>query len=276
MDYLGFYDLKEQPFSIAVDNRFYYDNKLHADALIKLKYAAEHAKGLAVVVGEVGTGKSTLARRMLEELDEEKFESSLLVVIHSSVTSEWLLKRITAQLGAEQTGAGGNSTELIGALYRRLVDLHKAGKKAVVLVDEAQMLRKKEVMEEFRGILNIEIDGQKPVTFIFLGLPELDDTLALDPPLKQRVALRLSLGSFTPEMSADYIRYRLEVAGARREIFTPAAVAAVHLHARGIPRLINTICDNALLEGALRKKGIDPEMIAEIASDLRLQEPKGP
>lgn len=269
MNYLEFYNLKEQPFSISVDNRFYFNSNQHAHALVKLRYAAEERKGLAVLVGGVGTGKTTLARRMLDELEESKFESALLVVIHTSVTSEWLLRKIAVQLGVQNPL--DDKTELLSQLYNRLVEIYDSGKKAVVLIDEAQMLQRREVMEEFRGILNIELDGQKLITFIFFGLTDLDTYLALDKPLQQRIAVRYELESFTEKTTEEYIRYRLEVAGSKRELFTKGSLTTIHQCSEGIPRLINSICDNALLEGFLRKKErIDEEMIKEVIADLKL------
>lgn len=269
MSYLEFFNLKEQPFSISVDNRFYFNSNQHAHALVKLRYAAEERKGLAVLVGGVGTGKTTLARRMLDELEETKFESALLVVIHTSVTSEWLLRKISVQLGVQNPL--DDKTELLSQLYNRLVEIYDSGKKAVVLIDEAQMLQRREVMEEFRGILNIELDGQKLITFIFFGLTDLDTYLALDKPLQQRIAVRYELESFTEKTTEEYIRYRLEVAGCKKELFTKGALATIHQYSEGIPRLINSICDNALLEGFLRKKDrIDEEMIKEVIADLKL------
>ncbi len=269
MSYLEFFNLKEQPFSISVDNRFYFNSNQHAHALVKLRYAAEERKGLGVLVGGVGTGKTTLARRMLDELEESKFESALLVVIHTSITSEWLLRKIAVQLGVQNPL--DDKTELLSQLYNRLVEIYDSGKKAVVLIDEAQMLQRREVMEEFRGILNIELDGQKLITFIFFGLTDLDTYLALDKPLQQRIAVRYELESFTEKTTEEYIRYRLEVAGSKRELFTKGSFTTIHQYSEGIPRLINSICDNALLEAYLRKKDrIDEEMIKEVIADLKL------
>jgi len=191
------------------------------------------------------------------------------VVIHASVAAEWLVRKIAMQLGVEKPS--DDKTELLTQLYERLVEIHDQHKKAVVLIDEAQMLANKAVMEAIRGILNIELDGCKLLTFVFFGLADLDDTLALDGPLKQRVAIRYQLTSFTKETTEDYIRYRLQVAGASRDLFTKEAVNAVYEFSGGIPRLINTVCDNALLEGFLRKKEeIRDDLIREVAADLKL------
>jgi general secretion pathway protein A len=274
MDYLEYYNLKEQPFSIAVDNRFYYNSSQHSEALIRLRYAADTQKGLAVLVGEVGTGKTTLARRLLDELDERFFHAALLVVIHTSVTAEWLVRKIAMQLGIEKPS--DDKTELLSQLYQRLVELHDQRKKAVVLIDEAQMLSNRALMEEIRGILNIELDGQKLLTFVLFGLQELDNCLSLDGPLRQRVAIRYELTSFTQSTTEDYVRYRLQVAGATRDLFDEQALATVFEYSGGVPRLINTICDNALLEGFLRKKEqLEPDLIREVAFDLKLSQVVG-
>lgn len=270
MSYLEYYGLKTEPFSNTIDSRFYYNSSQHSEALIRLKYAAENRKGLALLVGGIGTGKTTLARRLLDELDERQYESALLIVIHSSVTSEWLLRKIALQVGVPKPAEA--KTDLLGQLYKRLAEIHEKGKKTVVLIDEAQMLHNREVMEEFRGILNIELDGHKLITFIFFGLEEMDKYLSLDEPLRQRVALRFDLQSFNEKVTEDYMKHRLQIGGCtRKDLFTQTAFTAVHQNSKGIPRVINTICDNALLEGFLRKKErIDHPLIAEIASDLKV------
>lgn len=269
MSYLEYYQLREHPFSISVDTRFFYSSQQHNDALVRLMYAATERKGLAVLVGDVGTGKTTLARRLLDQLDENQFESALLIIVHAAVTSQWLLKKIATQLGVEHPA--DDSPGVLAQLSQRLVELFEQGKKVVVLIDEAQMLNNREVMEEFRGILNIEVDGQKLITFILFGLPELDQALALDGPLAQRVAIRFQLRSFSDAITRDYITFRLKVAGGERNPFTPGAIAAIHRVTGGVPRLINTLCDNALLEGFLRKRpAIDENLIQEVAGDLKL------
>jgi type II secretory pathway predicted ATPase ExeA len=191
MSLLEFFGLRENPFSITIDSRFFYSTRQHAEALIRLKYAVENMKGLAIVVGDVGTGKTTLATRLLEELGTEEYEAALLIVIHAAVTSEWMLRKMALQM--EISTPGETKTELLTQLSKRLAELFESGKKAVVLIDEAQMLRSQELMEDFRGLLNIEIDSRKVVTFVLFGLPELDEVLALDRPLHQRVAIRYQL-----------------------------------------------------------------------------------
>ncbi len=269
MDYLEFYGLEEEPFSSAPINKFYYNSTQHQRALVRLMYAVDSMKGLAVLIGEVGTGKTTLARRMLDSLPEEGYESALLVIIHSGITADWLLSRIARQLGVEDPAP--EKLKLLNQLYNRLLELNEEGKKAVVLIDEAQMLHSKELMEEFRGLLNLELPESKLITFVFFGLPDLEDSLKLDEPLAQRVALQCKLDSFNFESTEGYVNHRLRLAGAKNQLFNSDSIRLIHHYSRGIPRLINTICDNCLFEGyLLKKKSIEPELVQSVVTDLGL------
>jgi len=271
VSYEDFFRLREQPFSNAPDARYYFNSSQHSQALLRLKHAARTNVGLAVLVGDIGAGKTTLARHLLDDLDEREFESALLVIVHSSITSEWLLRKIAAQLGVEVIPEG--KIETLAAIYHRLLKIREEGRKAVVLIDEAQMLQSRELMEEFRGLLNLELPAHKLITFIFFGLRSLDQTLALDEPLQQRVALRYRLSAMGLDSTAAYIRHRLQVAGGPdREIFRPEAMQLIHRYARGIPRLINVICDNCLFEAYLiRKDHIDASVVEGVVADLGLK-----
>lgn len=269
MDYLEYYTLKEHPFSNVVDNRFYYSGTQHSEALIRLKYAIDTKKGLAVVIGDIGTGKTTLARRLLEGLDENLYEAVLLVVIHSAVSADWLVKKLAIQLGVADIKE--DKVELLSQIYKRLFDLSEQGKAPIIIIDEVQMLKSKEIMEEFRGLLNMEIPEGKMVNFIFVGLPELDSVLSLDEPLKQRIAVKVRLKALSEEDTMEYIKHRLQVAGCPKNPFTDGAMRIVFQYSHGVPRLINTICDNALLDGYLLKaNSIDETIINAVAVDLGL------
>ena len=226
-------------------------------------------KGLGILVGDIGAGKTTLARRLLDSLPEAEYEAALLVIIHSGVTASWLLKRIALQLGVDAPSE--DKLTLLGQLYQRLVRIYEQGKKAVVLIDEAQMLATRELMEEFRGLLNLEVPERKLLSMIFFGLPEIEGNLRLDPPLAQRVAIMYRLGHLEGASTEAYIKHRLRLAGASRMPLTPEAVQAVHRHSNGTPRIINTLCDNALFEGYVaRAPMIDEAMISRVAGDLGL------
>jgi len=271
VSYEDFFRLREQPFSNAPDARYYFDSSQHSQALLRLKHAARANVGLAVLVGDIGAGKTTLARHLLDDLDEREYESALLVIVHSSITSEWLLRKIAAQIGVEDVPEGKIKT--VAAIYQRLLKIKEEGRKTVVLIDEAQMLQSRDLMEEVRGLLNLELPAHKLITFVFFGLQSLDQTLALDEPLQQRVALRYRLSSMGLDSTAAYIMHRLQVAGApEREIFRAEAVQLIHRCARGIPRLINVICDNCLFEAFLvRKDYIDASVVEGVVADLGLK-----
>jgi type II secretory pathway predicted ATPase ExeA len=272
VNYLDFYELAQEPFSNAPVSRFYYSSAQHAQALMRLTHAVSGMKGLAVLVGEIGAGKTTLARRMLDSLPEEEYEAALLVIIHSGITASWLLKRIALQLGVEHPAE--EKLALLSQLYQRLVKIYEQGKKAVVLIDEAQMLATREIMEEFRGLLNLEVPERKLLTFVFFGLPEIEDNLKLDPPLAQRVSLKYRLEPLSPEATEAYVRHRLRLAGAPRVPFTQGALARLHAHSRGTPRLINTLCDNALFEGFVaRARDVDERLVDRVARDLGVEAP---
>lgn len=269
MNYLDFYGLEQEPFSNAPVSRFYFHSSQHADALLRLERVARQMKGLALLIGDIGTGKTTLARKLLDSLPETEFEAALLVIIHSGITADWLLRRIAQQLGIQKPA--GDKLQLLSQLYRRLLQIADNGKKTVVLIDEAQMLQTRDLMEEFRGLLNLEIPDRKLITFIFFALPEIEDHLKLDPPLLQRVALKCHLDALDANSCREYIAHRLKLAGAGREIFEPEAMEAIYRYSRGIPRLINTISDNALFEGSiLRAQSVSRELIENISVDLGL------
>jgi type II secretory pathway predicted ATPase ExeA len=269
MSYLEHYGLDREPFSNAPDARFYYNSDLHSQALLRLMYAVDSNKGLAVLVGGVGTGKTTLARRMLDNLPEDRYESSLLVMVHSGITPEWILTRIALQLGVEEPA--GDRLKLLKQLYTRLLEIEDEGRRAVVLIDEAQMLQSRELMEEFRGLLNLEIPGKKLLNIVFFGLSELEDCLALDEPLAQRVAVKYHLKSMTIKTTTSYIKHRLQVAGAREVLYDADVIPLIHRYAGGVPRLINTISDNCLFEAYLRKMHkVDSRIAHSVAGDLGL------
>jgi general secretion pathway protein A len=269
MSYLEHFGLTEEPFSNAPVSRFYFESPQHQQALVRLTHAVSRMRGLSVLVGDIGAGKTTLARRLLDALPEEEYEAALFVIIHSGVTASWLLRRIALQLGVENPAQ--EKLALLSQLYQRLMQIHEQGRKAVVLIDEAQMLETRELMEEFRGLLNLEVPERKLISFVFFGLPEIERNLRLDPPLAQRVAMRYRLEPLNADSSRSYVEHRLHTAGSAHNPFTPAAIEVLHRVSGGSPRIINTLCDNALFEAYLSgETTVDAPRIEEIARNLTL------
>jgi general secretion pathway protein A len=271
MNYLEYFQLNQEPFSNAPVTRFYYNSVQHSQAMVRLMFAVDNMRGLAVCVGNIGAGKTTLARRMLDNLPESQYEAALLVIIHAGITASWLLRRIALQLGVESPAE--DKLALLSQLYQRLVEIYEEGKKAIVLIDEAQMLQSRELMEEFRGLTNLEVPERKLLSFVFFGLPELEQNLMLDPPLAQRVAVKYRLEPFHLESAEAYIKHRLRMAGSKKMLFTSQAVELIHKYSQGVPRLINTICDNGLFEAALAHRSVvDSSLVEIVAKSLGLDQ----
>lgn len=271
MDYIEHFGLEREAFSNAPDARFYFDSEQHSQALIRFLRAIDSNKGLAVLVGGIGSGKTTLARRLLDTLSVDLYESSMLVMVHSGVTPEWILTRIAMQLGV--TNPASDRMSVLKQLYERLLEIEQQGRRAVVLIDEAQMLQTRALMEEFRGLLNLEIPGKKLLNLIFFGLSEVEDCLRLDEPLAQRVAVRYYLHALDEASTVAYIKHRLQVAGARNMLFSGPAVQLIYRYSGGVPRLINTLCDNCLFEAYMQKhSGVVPKIVQSVAGDLGLNQ----
>ncbi len=271
MDYNAYFHFKIAPFSSAPDDKFYYNSPFHSKALMKMIHVAETRRGLAVLIGDIGTGKTTISRKLLDYFSSrDEYEVSLLVIIHSEITADWLLKKIALQLGAKVET--NNKVQIIQHVYKRLVYLNNKGKKPIVMIDEANMLKNREIMEEFRGLLNMQSDDGHLITFLMFGMPELDINLQLDPPLYERISVKQILKPMDENSTLGYILHRLKIAGREEPLFTKNAIKLIHNFSKGKPRLINTICDNALLEAFLEKKSvIDDKIIRQTADDLGLK-----
>lgn len=266
MGYIEHLGLSGDPFSQAHDAQVYYPSAQHRRAMLRLQHAAASMKGLAVLVGEIGHGKTTLARQLLHALDGEEYHVSMLVMVHAGITATWLLQTLARSFDVAEPAE--ERLALIAQIRQRLLEIHKEGKKAVVLVDEAQMLNTQSLMEEFRGLLNLEIPGHKLVTFIFFGMPQIEDHLRLDPPLAQRVALRFRLQPFSLQETQAYLKHRFAAVGGSQTLLPDDTLGAIHHVARGVPRRINTLCDNLLLEWALEGGVPNSERVHALAAGL--------
>ncbi|MCK4571871.1 AAA family ATPase [candidate division WOR-3 bacterium] len=270
MDYETFYGFDRKPFSTSPDERFYFNSSEHSRAMKKLLHGIENRLGLSVLIADIGMGKTTLARRMLNILSSDnKYEVSLLVIIHPDITAGWLLKKMSLQLGVEVEDE--ERVKTISELYKKLQTYYDVGKKVAVLIDEANMLRGKDIMEEIRGLLNIETQSIHLINFVLFGLPEMEENLKQDEALYQRIAIRTTLNPLDLKSVHSYIVHRIRIAGGQDIPFTDKSFGLIHNYSGGKPRLVNIICENALLEGFLeKKKEIDSELINVVLTDLAL------
>jgi type II secretory pathway predicted ATPase ExeA len=250
--YDSYFGLTELPFSIAPDPRYLYLSDGHREALAHLLYGIGAGGGFLQLTGEVGTGKTTVCRALLEQLPPEV---DVAMVFNPALTAVELLATVCEELHIEHPRETTSFKVLGDALYRYLLDAHARGRRTVIIIDEAQNLGR-EVLEQIRLLTNLETTREKLLQVILIGQPELRQLLTRPDlrQLAQRVTARYHLKPFSERETRAYIHHRLRVAGQRRPIFDRRAIRAVHRHARGIPRLINTICDRALLGAYARPR----------------------
>ena len=263
--YERYYELQSEPFSLNPDPRFLYTAGCHQEALAQLRYCITMRKGFAVLTGEVGTGKSTIIRSLLDNL-EKTIETGYIFNPPRSIDE--LYEAIADEL--ELSFKAGKSRIL--ELNRRLLDLFKASRIAVLFFDEAHCITT-DILNEIRLLSNLETSTAKLVQIVLAGQPEFDEIL--DAPvhraLRQRVAMRYRLSALSGAETAEYIANRLRIARAPRSPFTIDAYDAIFSYSGGIPRLINLLCDSTLLDGyAYDRKQIDKTVVFSAASELGL------
>ena len=271
--YKSFYKLTRNPFDLTPDPTCFVPTVRHNEALAALYYGIRRHKGVVVVTGEVGTGK-TLMLRCLLQLFKESSEISYAYLFNCRLSSYEFLHYAASDFGLK-VDEGQSKSSLLLELSRYVTSRGLQGLTTVLVVDEAHNLSM-ELLEEIRLLSNLETNDDKLLQIVLVGQPELD--LKLDSfelrPLKQRIALRAHLTALDEQDTARYIIERLTIAGAgsiAESLFNPEAVNAVHRYSRGFPRLINTICENALITGyAQQVQNITPEIILGVAKDFHL------
>jgi general secretion pathway protein A len=268
--YKSFYNLKRNPFEITPDPSFLFPTTRHNEALASLYYGVTAHRGFVVLTGEVGTGKTLILRSLLGLL--QRRDMAFALVFNPTLSPIEFMRYIALDFGLQ--AAGKAKDELIHVLNGFLLTRHQKGLTTILVVDEAHHLSS-EVLEEIRLLTNLETSQQKLLQIILAGQPELDQKLDFHElrQLKQRIALRCHLDPLNAIETREYMRRRLQIAGANgaMQIFSAPAIEAVYTHSRGIPRLINTICENALLAGyAKHASTITSEIIDGVAQDLRV------
>ncbi len=264
--YASFFGLNEKPFSITPDPRYLYLSRRHAEALAHLLYGITDSGGFIQLTGEVGTGKTTVVRSLLEQLPEH---AEVALVLNPRLSPQEFLLTICDELHVPVPDRGSQKS-VVDALNSHLLEAHAAGRRVVLIVDEAQNLST-EVLEQIRLLTNLETAKQKLLQIILIGQPELRDVLARSDlrQLAQRITGRYHLEPLEPDELRAYVRHRLEVAGSRAEIFSSGALKALHQVSGGVPRLVNVIADRALL-GAWSQEAqtISPGLTRKAANEV--------
>ena len=243
--YSKHFNLNENPFSIAPDPRYLYMSNKHREALAHLMYGLKTAGGFVLLTGEVGTGKTTVCRCLLEQLPED---INVAFVLNPKLTSAELLATVCDELGINYQAGHNSIKELVDNINHYLLDAHAHDRKTVLIIDEAQNLNT-EVLEQIRLLTNLETNQRKLLQIVMLGQPELRDQLARPElrQLAQRITARYHLGPLERGEISPYINHRLGVAGHHKKLFPDQVINRIHRLTNGIPRLINVLCDRALL-----------------------------
>jgi general secretion pathway protein A len=271
-DLFAFFSLNEDPFHVSPNQRFYFSTSVHDSALVELLWGIESRQGLIVLTGNVGTGKTTLIKQILGWLEMKQRSSAY--IFHTCLETVELLEFILRDFGISCTSS--RKGDLVAALHQWVVDRNARGDCPVLILDEAQVLSA-DTLDEIRLLLNLENDNGKLLQVILAGQPELEDKLRLPglQQLRQRIMIHSRLLPLTMDETARYIASRLAVAGAQdSSLFPPETVKAIHVCSRGIPRIVNLLCKDALVDAyANREKVITPDCIYRIASELNLSVP---
>jgi len=251
--YEKFYGFKERPFNMTPDSRFFFKSEKHEEALSHLLVAISQRNGFAVITGEVGSGKTTVTRTLLRRLDEE---TKVALILNTHLSQKELLTSILEDFGVQYKNT--SKTALLSALNAFLLEQAEDEKNVVIIIDEAQNL-KPSVLEEVRMLSNLETEEEKLLQIILIGQPELRKKLR-DPKLRQftqRIVFYYHLEPLNHDETVKYINHRIKTAGCAKEsLFTPMALELIHKYSSGIPRMINLLCHNALINGLVADTSI--------------------
>lgn len=264
--YEKYWNLQRKPFENTPDPLFLYHSGKHDEALMRLLYAVKERKGAAILTGEYGTGKTTITRSLLETLRSESGYEVVLIANPSLSVNEFLTE-ILHQLNVE--GVPKKKIDLLRKLEAVLQENLRNQRHTVIIIDEAQNIKRKETLEELRMLLNFQLNDQFLLTLILVGQPEVKQTLNKIKQFKQRLSIRYNLKLLDEIETKEYIQYRLRVAGREIATFSDRSFQLIHTYSKGAPRDINNICDLSLLLGSFKNKAeIDQGVTEEVIQDM--------
>jgi type II secretory pathway predicted ATPase ExeA len=262
--YKEFYGLKEKPFSKTPDPRFLYHSAKHAEALARLQLAVDE-QDIVLLTGEIGSGKTMLSRVLIDSLDRSYHP---VLIINPRLSPSQLLRMVALRLGMEDASRYRHG--ILEGINAKLYELFEADRKPVLIIDEAQLIPGKSTFEELRLLTNFQLDDRNLLSLVLIGQTELRERLERRPyrALRQRIALQFHLGPLDAGETQTYVTHRLRVAGREQLLFDTEAVALLYEQSGGVPRRINIIAGNALIEGFGRgAEVIGPEIIESVVKD---------
>lgn len=271
--YRGFYGLKENPFNVSPDPRYLFLTPQIEETVSSLLYGIQTRKGIITLTGEVGTGKTTLVNRVLDWLHQRATKTAFL--FNSRMNSAQLFDFVLAEFDIPCESR--SKSQQLMKLNQWLLERFRSGETAVLILDEAQNLTFP-VLEEIRLLTNLETATEKLLQIVLSGQPELEEKLNLPQlrQLRQRIMIRCKTNPLTKEETHDYILERLRIAGATPDgqpIFSPATIDIVHLYSLGIPRVVNLLCEHALINGYVeQQRPIQPKIVEDVAREFQLDE----
>jgi len=264
--YEAFYGLREKPFSKTPDPRFLYQGSKHAEALVRLQLAVED-QDIILLTGDIGCGKTTLSRALIDSLDERYHP---VLIINPRLSPVQLLSLVALRLGMDDETKFKQG--MLEAINRKLYELFEQGKRTALIIDEAQLVPTKAAFEELRLLTNFQLDDRNLLALVLIGQPELKARLARKPyrALQQRIGLQFHLGPLDERETGEYVVHRLRVAGREAPLFDDGALALLHRYSKGVPRTINIVAGNALLEGFGRGADrISEDIIEDAAKEMK-------
>jgi type II secretory pathway predicted ATPase ExeA len=260
--YEAYYGLREKPFRKTPDPRYLFLNEVYEEALEQLLYAVEEME-VALLTGEVGSGKTLLSRALVDRVGE-RYEVGM--ILNPRLTPRQFLRTVACEVGVPAPRF--HASDVLDQIHERLLALDGEGRAALLIVDEAHLIPGKPTFEEIRMLTNFQLDDRNLIAVVLVGQPELRERLKHRAyrPLTQRIGAHFHLTPLTPEDSAAYIRHRLGVAGASHALFTSGAVRMIHEASGGVPRVINHLATQALLEGMARGvREVDEAVVAAVS-----------
>jgi len=261
--YEQYWGLREKPFRKTPDPRYLFLNDSYEEALERLQFAVEEME-LALLTGEVGSGKTLLTRALVDKLGE-RYEIGM--ILNPRLSPRQFLRTTASELGVKEPRF--HASDLLDQIHARLLELDEAGRAALLIIDEAHLIPGKPTFEEIRLLTNFQLDDRNLIAIVLIGQPELRDRLKHRAyrAFTQRIGAHFDLTPLTPADTAAYVNHRLKVAGAQRAIFTEGAMAALHAASHGFPRIVNTLATQALLEGMARDaQVVSEEIMRTVAS----------